>query len=170
MKKLFALAVAVVLTMSCTVPVVVSACESDNSMPENHIDINLDEMEVGETIVVGGLAFEKAPDDASVGPGARATTEGFTISDFGGNKSLDKVLALNSTYRYFRIRVNNEGTGKIKVDIGGRYTTSISPGTMYIYSTEAWDAKSYTVSFSCDSGLYGDAYAMLCSTLAEAKP
>ncbi len=66
--------------------------------------------------------------------------------------------------------MNNEGTGKIKVDIGGEYTTSISPGSLCVYSTKAWGAKSYTVSFSCDTGLYGSAHAMLCSTLEEANP
>lgn len=134
MKKVFAVALATFLILFCTVSVAVSACESNDSMSENHIDINLDEMEVGEVVVVGGIAFEKAPYDASAGSGARETTEGFTVSNFGGNKSMNKVLALNSTYRYFRILLNNEGTGSIKVDIGGKYTTSISPGSMYIYS------------------------------------
>lgn len=127
-------------------------------------------MAVGEVIYVGDLAFEKAPDGSGSGPIGRATTEGFQITNFGGNTSYHQALVLNSTYKYFRILVNNEGSGKIKVDIGGVYTTSISPGSMYIYSTKAWSAKSYTVSFSCDSGLYGDARAWLCSTLAEAKP
>ncbi|MGM9600469.1 MAG: hypothetical protein ACI3W5_02630 [Faecousia sp.] len=167
MKKIIVFLMSIALVLSCSV-LMVAACE--NGETEGHIDINLDEMEVGEVVYLGDLAFEKAPENASIGPITRATTEGFSVSNFGGNTSMNKVLTLNSSYRYFRILVNNEGSGKIKVDIGGRYTTSISPGSMYIYSTESWPAQSYTVSFSCDTGLYGSAQAILCSTLAEATP
>lgn len=170
MKKLVSILLMLVLVLSCTTPIFAFASEVDEDATENYVEINPEEMEVGEVICIGDLVFEKAPDDAVMGPVTRATTEGFYVTNFGGNKSMDKVLALNWTYRYFRILLNNEGTGKIKVDIGGKYTTSISPGSMYIYSTTAWAAKSHTVSFSCDSGLYGSASAMLCSTLEEAKP
>ena len=164
MRKLIALLVVFVLVFSCSF-LLASAC--GNGEP---VDINLEGTKEGDVVYCEGLAFEKVSDSCINSPITRTTSEGFSVSNFGGNTSMNKVLTLNSTYRYFRILVKNEGSGNIKVDIGGIYTTSIGPGSMYIYSTKAWSAKSYTVSFSCDSGMYGSASAMLCTTLAEAEP
>lgn len=136
----------------------------------NAVYIDLSEMDVGDVIYSGDLAFEKAPDDAVLPSGiAQSTTEGFRVVNFGGNTSLNKTLVLNSQYRYFWILVNNEGE-KMSFTIGNdEYFANVSTGSLYIYSTKAWPATTHTVSFSCDSGLYGSAHAMLCSTQAEVE-
>ncbi len=86
--------VALLLILSCSIFFGVSACEAGGKDGTNHIDINLDEMDVGEKVYFGDLVFEKAPENAPIPPSTRATTEGFTVTDFGGNTSMDKVLAL----------------------------------------------------------------------------
>lgn len=172
MKKMFTVILCLSMVFAMVIPA--SACEADTTKETNKVYINLSEMEVGESVVVGDLVFEKAPDDVTVPshPGARATTEGFSISNFGGNTTVDKSLVLNSTYRYFWIRVDNEGA-KMSVSISKNgtheYFTEVDTGSLYIYSTQAWSAGTHTVSFSCGSGLQGGARAVLCSSLDEAK-
>lgn len=172
MKKMFS----VILCLSIVLAMVVSAsaCEVDVKEDTHNVYINLSEMEVGESVVVGDLVFEKAPDDAILPshPGARATSDGFYVSNFGGNMTMDKSLVLNSTYRYFWIRVNNTGeTMSVSISKNGthEYFTEVGTGSLYIYSTRAWSAGTHTVSFSCNSGLRGSANAVLCSSLDEAK-
>lgn len=138
--------------------------------------INLDALEVGDIAYYGDTAIEKVSDDDE-GPEdskARSTSEGFTVS-FGGNTSLSKTLTLTSSYRYFYIYLKNDGTNEISVTIGNDESTqsknfySKDKGVYYIYSTTKWAAKSHNVSFASSKGMKGNAKAMLCSTLAEAK-
>ncbi len=170
MKKITSLILCFAMILSCMV-ITASACEATAGADGSEYYFDTTGMEVGDVVYVGGLAFEKAPEDAAppTGPVTRSSTEGFSVTSFGGNLSMDKTLALNSTYRYFWIYVNNQGKA-MSVSIGGnRYVGTVDPGPWYVYSTEQWPSSSQTVSFSCSTGLYGSANAMLCSTLEEAK-
>ena len=143
---------------------------------DDAITVNLDALEVGDIAYYGDTAIEKVSDDDE-GPEdfkVRSTSEGFTVS-FDGNTSLDKTLTLTSSYRYFYIYLKNDGTNEISVTIGNDESTqsknfySRGKGVYYIYSTTKWAAKSHNVSFASSKGMKGNAKAMLCSTLAEAK-
>lgn len=138
---------------------------------------NLENMEVGDIVYIGNIAIQRVADDDE-GPSismTRSTTEGFKVSSFAGNQSLDKTLSLNSTYRYWFIWVDNTSSNKINVTIGNDETTQnnnfhqMPKGKYYIWSTSKWPAKSQTVSFSNGAGMYGSAAARLCTTLAEAE-
>lgn len=138
---------------------------------------DLDNMEVGDIVYIGDIAIERAPDDDE-GPSdsvSRQTTEGFKVSSFAGNQSLDKTLSLTSTYRYWFIWVNNTGSNDIIVTIGNDEETQtrnyheMPKGKYYIWSTNRWSNESHTVSFSNGAGMYGSAAARLCSTLKEAE-
>lgn len=134
-------------------------------------------MEAGDIVYIGDSAIERAADDDE-GPSdsvSRQTTEGFKVSSFAGNQSLDKTLSLNSTYRYWFIWVNNTGSNDIIVTIGNDEETQarnyheMTKGKYYIWSTNRWSNESHTVSFSNGAGMYGSAAARLCSTLKEAE-
>lgn len=137
----------------------------------------LAEMAVGDIVYLGDIAIQRAADD-DPGPAQGsdgAVTEGFEVTSFGGNKSLNKTLSLNSTCRYFFIWVNNTSSNSIQVTIGNDADTQeenfhqIPQGKYYIWSTNQWPAESQTVSFSNGAGMYGSAAARLCTTLAEAS-
>ena len=132
-------------------------------------EIDFESMEVGDIVYVGDIAIQKAPDDddGPSGPVTRSTTEGFEVKSFGGNTSVDNVLNLNSTYRYFYIFIKNTGSNTISVTIGNNSSTQsnnfheIPTGNYYIWSTNQWAAQSHDVSFSSINGMYGSAKAML---------
>lgn len=134
-------------------------------------------MNVDEIVCTGDIAIERVADDdiGSSDAASGQTTDGFRISDFAGNQSLDQTLSLNSTYRYWFIWVNNTSSNKIIVTVGNDEETQsnnyceIPKGTYCIWSTSKWAAKSQTVSFSNGGGMYGSAAARLCSALKEAE-
>ena len=147
-----------------------SACEEEGVA-------DLENMEVGDIVYIGDIAIQRAPDDDE-GPSEImpiTTTEGFRVSSFAGNQSIDKTLSLNDTYRYWFIWVNNTSSNKIIVTIGNNETTQTNnyhempKGRYYIWSTNKWAAVSQTVSFSNGAGMYGSAAARLCTTLKEAE-
>jgi len=155
---------------------IVYAQEPDYATTIESASGDFSSMEVGDIIYVGDIAIQKAPDDdpGPSGPATRAVTEGFEVS-FGGSTSVDKVLSLNSTYRYFYIYVKNTGSSTISVTVGNDSSTQsdnfheIPTGNYYIWSTNRWAAQSHNVSFSSINRMYGSAKAMLCSTLEEAE-
>ena len=120
---------------------------------------------IGEIAHADGLAFERLPDDAAFSTDSvtKSSVEGFTVTSFGGNTSMDKALALNSEYGYFRIFINNQGEA-MTVAIGDRSVITVAPGVWCIDATEQWPDVSQTVSFSCSTGLSGSANAALYST------
>ncbi len=120
---------------------------------------------IGEIVYADGLAFERLPDDAafSTDSAASSSAESFTVTSFGGNTSMDKALALNSEYGYFRIFINNQGDA-MTVSIGDRSVITVASGVWRIDATEQWPDVSQTVSFSCSTGLSGSANATLYST------
>ena len=76
-------------------------------------------MEAGDIVYIGDSAIERAADDEGPSDSVSGqTTEGFQVSSFAGNQSLDKTLSLTSTYRYWFIWVNNTGSKDIIVTIG----------------------------------------------------
>lgn len=140
------------------------------------LSADFENMEVGDIVYVGDIAIQRVADDAQ-GPGdsmVQTTTEGFSVSDFAGNQSLDKTMSLNSTYKYWFIWIDNTSNNTINVTIGNDEATQtnnfhqIAKGKYYVWSTNAWPTSSQTVSFSNGAGMYGSAAARLCSTLAEA--
>ena len=174
MKKTIILIVSVVLVLSTCLPF--ASALTTEGMPNETGLSSLSDMKVGDTIYVGETAITKGSDD-DIGPStptSRAVVEGFTVN-FGGSTSVDKTLTLNSTYRYFYIKIVNTGNNTISMTIGNDSTTQSNnfhqfpKGTYYVWSTNQWPASSQGVSFSSNNGMYGNAYAYLCSTLAEAE-
>ena len=179
--KRIALLLCVIMMLSCfatsAFPSTANAETVSASTENEPASIDFESMEVGDIVYVGDIAIQKAPDDddGPSGPVTRSTTEGFEVKSYGGNTSVDKVLNLNSTYRYFCIYIKNTGSNTISVTIGNNSSTQsnnfheIPTGNYYIWSTNQWAAQSHDVSFSSINGMYGSAKAMLCSTLAEAE-
>lgn len=173
------IAVAAIVVFLCSAVVYAAASIEPLSKLSSSVnsESDLENMQVGDIVYIGTTAIQRVADDDE-GPSdsiARTTTEGFSVTSFAGNQSLDKTLSLNSTYRYFFVWVNNTSNNKIQVTIGNDETTQtnnfhqISKGKYYIWSTNQWTAESQTVSFSNGGGMYGSAAARLCSTLAEAE-
>ena len=171
-------AAAIIAVFMCSVVAFAASVDPSTELSTpGSSEIDLENMQVGDIVYIGNTAIQRVADDDE-GPSdsiARTTTEGFSVTSFAGNQSLDKTLSLNSTYRYFFIRVNNTSNNKIQVTIGNDETTQtnnfhqIAQGKYYIWSTNQWPAESQTVSFSNGGGMYGSAAARLCSTLAEAE-
>lgn len=177
-KRVLALTMAMAMVVSVmAVSAYAAAYDGPASACEKEAVVDLENMEVGDIVYIGDIAIQRAPDndEGPSEPVTRTTTEGFSVSSFAGNQSIDKTLPLNSTYRYWFIWVNNTSSNKIIVTIGNDEATqtnnyhAIPKGKYYIWSTNKWEAKSQTVSFSNGGGMYGSAAARLCTTLKEAE-
>jgi len=64
------------------------------------------------------------------------------------NTSLMNRFELSENERYWQIRIENTGSGKIVVEIDGDIHIVEAGKTAVIYSTEQWEAGTYTVSFA----------------------
>lgn len=175
MKKIITFALLLVLVLS------LSACKNDsgnndgNSSTTSETDsMSLSEMDTGATIHFDGTAITRGSDDDNDPSLSNTVMEDFAVN-FAGNTSVDNKLSLDSTYQYFYIKVVNTGDSTISVTIGNDSSTQsanyyqIPNGTYYIWSTKQWPTSNQNVSFSCNSGMYGNVYAYLCSTSAEAE-
>lgn len=64
------------------------------------------------------------------------------------NTSLMNCFELSENERYWLIRIENTGNGKIVVEIDGNIHSVEAGKTAVIYSTEQWEAGTYTVSLA----------------------
>lgn len=97
-------AIAIIAVFMCSVVAYATSVEPFTELSDSDSsEINLENMQVGDIVYIGTTAIQRVADDDE-GPSdsiARTTTEGFSVTSFAGNQSLDKTLSLNSTYRYF---------------------------------------------------------------------
>ena len=130
------------------------------------------DMAVGDTVNNGETAIVRGSDDDTE-PAASISGALPHITVLDGNTSIGSPLFLKAGSQYFYVKVVNTGNSTISVTIGNdEYTQSanfyqIPTGTYYIWSTKEWPASSTSVGFSSNSGMSGNAYAYLCSTLPD---
>ncbi|MGC5776758.1 hypothetical protein [Paenibacillus pabuli] len=129
--------------------------------------------EVGDILFDGTYYYERLPDNTQIvpeGPSPMASTEGFVVSNFAGNTSLDKSIVLSSTYVYWKIWIKNTGSSAITVSIAGDKNGPHSiPGgeTWNIWSDKAWSTGTYKVGFTNGSGMQGQAAARIGESIAD---
>ena len=116
--------------------------------------------EVGSVIYDGNYIYKRLPDNSKMPMEfkSRASTEGFVVSDFGGNTSLDKTILLSDTYLWWKIWVQNTADSELTVSVENDSTRKIPAGeTWNIWSINAWKAGKYKVGFTDGAGMHGQA-------------
>ena len=166
-----ALMTGVILNSSISIPTFLTFASSNinNKIAienKNTYNNELENLKIGESVEINGLTFERVLDNLNeISP--LDSTEGFEISNFGGNRSLDKKLLLTKNYGWWKIWVTNTGSTDIKVNVDGNVHSIPKNKTYTIKNNSKWKAGEYNVGFTSGAGMYGSAYSRVATTSSD---
>jgi len=105
-----------------------------------------------------GLHLEPNPDReggiiTAIDSSAIHIAEAVFEANFAGNTSFGQKMELTESAPYWRIQINNTGTGSILMELAGDVYLVEAGNSETFFASEAWAAGSYTASFSGAGGI-----------------
>lgn len=161
MKKIFSIAIALILAMSMS-SAVFAADTGIDAVNVYEISRNNDESMGGSEIA----------DVDPATPMPMQMKSAFSIN-LTGNKSTSANITFTDEFKYFTMTVRNTGNAAINVDLGNKTYRVEAHSSKIIYSTSAWGAQTCTFYFGTANAAYtmsGTVDCMLATTLSEVTP